>query len=138
LAAYQASFIKNELTFNSTYAIIFYMEQTFGRKLKEIRRLNSISQRELATRVGVDFSYISKVENDRLPPPSSETIEKICEALNVPAEDLLVLARKPPAGMIEIMSSSPDALKFFQDAKSMNLDEKEWRKLGEHLKKLRG
>jgi hypothetical protein len=51
---------------------------------------------------------------------------------------LLVLARKPPTGMIEIMSSSTDALKFFRDAKSMNLDEKEWRKLGEHLKKLRG
>jgi len=113
------------------------MEQTFGEKLKQIRRLNGISQRELAAKVGVDFSYISKVENDRLPPPSSETIERICGALGVPVEDLLVLARKPPAGMTEIMSSSPDALKFFRDAKSMNLDENEWRKLGEHLKKLR-
>jgi transcriptional regulator with XRE-family HTH domain len=113
------------------------MQQTFGEKLKEIRRLKGITQREVATKVGVDFSYISKVENDRLPPPSSETIERICEALNVPVEDLLVLARKPPAGMIEIMSSSADALKFFQHAKSMNLDEKEWKKLGEHLKKLR-
>jgi transcriptional regulator with XRE-family HTH domain len=113
------------------------MGQTFGGKLKEIRRLKGISQRELANKVGVDFSYISKVENDRLPPPSSETIEKICEALGVPLEDLLVLARKPPTGMMEIMSSSSSALKFFRDAKSMRLDEKEWRKLAEHLKKLR-
>ena len=114
------------------------MHQTFGEKLKQTRRLNGISQRELATKVGVDFSYISKVENDRLPPPSSETIEKICAVLSVPVEDLLVLARKPPTGVIEIMSSSSDALKFFRDAKDMNLDEKEWRKLGEHLKRLRG
>jgi transcriptional regulator with XRE-family HTH domain len=113
------------------------MRQTFGEKLKQIRRLKSISQRELAAKVGVDFSYVSKLENDRLSPPSSETIEKMCAILGVPVEDLLVLARKPPTGAVEIMSSSPDALKFFQDARSMNLDEKEWRKLGEHLKKLR-
>ena len=113
------------------------MQETFGQKIKKIRRLKGISQRDLASKGGVDFSYISKVENDRLPPPSSETIEKICKALNVPVEDLLILARKPPSGVMEIMRSSPSAVKFFQNAKSMNLDEKEWGKLIKQLTKLR-
>ena len=43
------------------------MEQTFGQYLREQRRRAGMSQRELASRVSVDFSYISKLENDRLP-----------------------------------------------------------------------
>ena len=44
--------------------------KTFGQALKEIRRGKDVTQRELATAVGVDFSYISKIENDRMPPAS--------------------------------------------------------------------
>lgn len=133
----ETTLYKNELTVNSTYAINKNMEQIFGQKLRKIRRLKGISQRDLASEVGVDFSYISKVENERLPPPSAETIEKICKVLDVPIEDLLLAARKPPTGVMKLMSSSPSAVQFFQNAKSMNLDEKEWRKLTKQLKKLR-
>ncbi|MCB0594832.1 MAG: helix-turn-helix transcriptional regulator, partial [Phaeodactylibacter sp.] len=47
------------------------MENTFGPLLKEVRRSKQVSQRELAERVGVDFSYISKIENNRLAPPAA-------------------------------------------------------------------
>jgi len=35
----------------------------FGERLRELRKEQKISQRELATRVGVDFTYLSKIEN---------------------------------------------------------------------------
>jgi len=49
------------------------MNQSFGQLLKHIRREKGVSQRDLADQVGVDFSYISKIENDRMPPPSADT-----------------------------------------------------------------
>ena len=58
------------------------MENTFGQLMKDLRRSRSISQRDLAIQVGVDFTYISKIENDRLPPPSAQTIEKIKGRIN--------------------------------------------------------
>ena len=39
---------------------------TLGTRLKELRRKARLTQRQLAGRVGVDFSYVSKMENDRL------------------------------------------------------------------------
>jgi transcriptional regulator with XRE-family HTH domain len=65
------------------------MERTFGQALRELRRSKGISQRDLAEKVGVDFSYISKIENDRLPPPAADTIVKICNALEAPPDTLL-------------------------------------------------
>ena len=52
------------------------MDMTFGQLLRELRRAKGVNQRDLASKVGVDFSYISKLENDRLPPPAADTVVK--------------------------------------------------------------
>ena len=113
------------------------MEQKFGTLLKEIRRSNQISQRDLAERVGVDFSYISKIENNRLAPPAAETIIKICEALGVPSEILLAQAGKVSTEMKDAITASPAAIRFMNEVKTMNLTDDEWGMLSDNLKKLR-
>src|SRR5207248_2077227 len=114
------------------------MERTFGKALQELRRGAGISQRDLAARVGVDFSYISKVENDRLPPPAADTIVKICEELEVPADELLALTRKMPSDVKEKLSSSAAAQHFIRQAQTMNLTDPEWQSLTRSMKRLRG
>lgn len=113
------------------------MKETFGQILKELRRSKNISQRELADKVSVDFSYISKVENDRLAPPSAETIIKISNILDIPSEVLLSHSGKVSDEMKDAMSSSPEALMFMNAAKNMNLQAEEWQQLIGELKKLR-
>jgi transcriptional regulator with XRE-family HTH domain len=114
------------------------MKETFGQALREARRSRNVSQRELAREVGVDFSYISKIENDRLPPPAADTIVRICEVLEVPAEELLALKGKMPSDFEDTIGSSPAALKFVNQAQTMDLTEDEWEKLARHLRRLRG
>lgn len=114
------------------------MKQTFGQTLRELRRSKGISQRELAEKVSVDFSYISKLENDRLPPPAADTIVRICLALGVPADELLALAGKVPNDIKETIGSSPAAMQFIRSAQSIGLTEEEWEKLTKQLKQLRG
>ena len=87
----------------------------FGTVLRENRRLSGLSQRQLAEKVGVDFSYISKLENGRQPPPAAETVARLAEVLGCPVEDLLSAAKKMPANLNESVGQ-PAALRFLQEA----------------------
>jgi len=113
------------------------MDQTFGQLLKGIRREKGVSQRELADKVGIDFSYISKVENDRMAPPSADTIQRMCEVLQVSTEILLSKSGKLTGELSDAMTSSPSAIKFMNEIKDMQLTAHEWDRMITNLKKLR-
>src|SRR5690242_19697253 len=113
------------------------MKRTFGVTLKDVRRSKNMSQRDLAMKTGVDFTYISKLENDRLPPPSTETIAKLSEVLGTPQEILLAASGKINNEIKEVIASSPEAIKFLYEAKDMQLTSEEWDKLLVNLKNLR-
>ena len=111
--------------------------KTFGQTLKEIRRNKGLTQRQLATAVGVDFSYVSKVENDRMPPPAADTIVKICKALDIPPDEFLAMTGKMPTSIKEAISENPAAQQFLREAETMTLTDDEWGTLTQHLKRLR-
>ena len=67
---------------------------TFGEKIRELRKRKRLSQRDLAEKVGIDFTYLSKIENNKVPPPSNKVISKIARALEADLEKLLTLAPK--------------------------------------------
>ena len=62
-------------------------KQKFAENLKRIRKSRKLTQEQLAEIVGVDFRYISFIENARSF-TSCELIEKLSEALNVDYSDL--------------------------------------------------
>lgn len=111
--------------------------ETFGAVLRRLRRAAKLSQEELASRVGVDFTYVSKLENDRARPPAEETVLRFCAALNSNPDELIVASKKIPAGLGQAAVSSRSALEFLREADSMKLTEGEWRRLTATLKRLR-
>lgn len=52
-----------------------------GEHLRALRHQKGLTLRELATRVSLDFSYLSKIENNKLPPSDDATIIRLGEAL---------------------------------------------------------
>jgi HTH-type transcriptional regulator, competence development regulator len=112
--------------------------EAFGKTLRELRRSAGVSQRELASRVGVDFSYISKVENGRIPPPAADTIVRICEVLGVDPDQLLAATGKMPTQIKEMLGGSSSALRFMREAYRMALTDDEWTEMVEQMKRLRG
>ncbi len=38
----------------------------FGQKVRTLRQAKGLSQRALAPMLGIDFTYLSKIENERL------------------------------------------------------------------------
>ncbi len=113
------------------------MNMKFGDVLKEYRRAAGMTQRELADRAGLDFSYISKIENNRIPPPAADTIVQICKILNVQPDELLSLTGKIPTQMKSDVITSKSAFRFLREAQEMKLNDDEWLEMSKSLKKLR-
>jgi transcriptional regulator with XRE-family HTH domain len=69
------------------------VDQTFGKRLREARRNKGFSQRDLAGLVEVDYTYLSKLENDRADyPPKDDVIRALAHHLELDAEELSYLA----------------------------------------------
>ncbi|MBI4322043.1 MAG: helix-turn-helix domain-containing protein [Chloroflexi bacterium] len=113
------------------------MDASFGAALRERRRAAGLSQRDLAERTGLDFSYISKVENGRVPPPAADTIVSMCNVLGVPAEEMLALTGKIPSEVQQTISTSKVAQEFLRHVQQMGLTDDEWGRITKSLKSLR-
>ena len=71
----------------------------FGRRIRELRQAKKMTLRDLADKVGVGFTYLSKIENHKLEEghsPSEKLIHKLAEERDADEQDLLVLADKFP------------------------------------------
>ena len=89
---------------------------TLGQYLKELRRQRHLTQRQLAEQIGVDFSYLSKIENDRLEhTPSLKTLQDLAKALEVDELELMELADKVPP-VLKAIARDKDAMRFFRRA----------------------
>ena len=113
------------------------MAESFGSALREKRRAASLTQRQLAVRAAVDFSYISKLENDRLPAPAADTVVKLAAILSCSPEELLELTGKLPSGVQAGLSSSRAAQEFLRLAQERKLSDVEWQRLAESVRRLR-
>jgi transcriptional regulator with XRE-family HTH domain len=112
---------------------------TLGSRIKALRLEARLSQRALADRLakrlkGFDFSYLSKIENDRLVPSASAILAMAVE-LNGNSDELLALAGKAPADVGEMLQKSEGARMFFRSALTTGLSEEDWKKLLHEVQK---
>ncbi len=80
-------------------------DKNFSTELRRLRILANLTLRGLAKKVDVDFSYLNKIENGVLPPPSEKVITKLAKALKVNKEELMDLAGRLPHDLIKFLKS---------------------------------
>ena len=109
----------------------------FPERLRSLRKQAQLSQRDLAERIGVDFTYLSKIENGRVEPPSEAVLKGIAREFagelnrneTELADELITLAGKIPSDLAETLSRNPGAVQFLRslgdDVRSLS----EWRRL---------
>jgi HTH-type transcriptional regulator, competence development regulator len=108
---------------------------TLGQRVKELRRQRRLTQRRLAEEVGVDFTYLSKIENDRLEhTPSIKTLQDLAKALEVDELELMELANKVPP-MLQAIARDKNALRFFRRATQTIKTSEGWRDLLAYLER---
>ena len=93
--------------------------QTFGTRLRQLRREKGYTLRQLADMAAVDFTYLSKVENERVPyTPAVDTIRALARALQADPMELLTLANKLPEEL-ETLNTHVQARRFFERAQKI-------------------
>ena len=99
---------------------------TIGQRIREIRKSRNLTQRELADRVGINFTYLSRVENDRLDDeqtPREETLQRIAKALRTDPDELLLLARRIPDAYRDRILSRPGVFRKLLNLSDTALEE---------------
>ena len=86
----------------------------FGQRLRDLRKQKNLSQRDLAARVGIDFTYLSKIEGGRLDPPSEIVIRHIAQVLDADEDELINLAGKVPKDLKAVLEESPQAVELLR------------------------
>lgn len=72
---------------------------SLGEKIRELRRDKRYSLKEVADIAEIDYTYLSKVENDRHI-PSIGTVARLAEVLNGSLSELLDLSKQLPAHIL--------------------------------------
>jgi transcriptional regulator with XRE-family HTH domain len=136
------------------------MEKTFGQKIRDYRIENThLSLRKLAETVDISPTYLSRIENDKEPPPSEDIIIRIAQTLGVDEDELLSYADKISPDLLKTIRENPgffpnfirsvrdfdetrleDILKLVQliQSKSLRMKRKEWQYVEKIIKDLLG
>lgn len=133
-----------DINLNIRYSGPVNDEQSLGDRIRELRLKRNLSQRALADDVasrleadkrrGFDFTYLSKIENNRLT-PSAAVLVVISAVLETDSDELLALARKAPPDITRELADNEPARMFMRSALSKQLTEEDWKKLLRHLER---
>lgn len=85
---------------------------SFGERVRELRKAKELTLRDVAAKVGINFTYLSKIENGKLDfsdYPSEKLIRKLGKALSGDTDELLLLAEKVPDRIRKRVLERPDA-----------------------------
>lgn len=88
---------------------------TIGKRIKQLREMNGMLQRELATKLEIGEGFLSKVENDQKP-LKRDDLKKLGKIFKVPVSELeiLWLANKIH-DIVRDEQRGPDALKVAEE-----------------------
>ncbi len=111
--------------------------RTFGQHIRALRKAKNLTQRELAERVasrlreedrrGFDVTYLSKIENGKLRPPSTMAIMQLAKELDTDSDELLALAGKAPMDLGQTLKESKAARLFYRSTQKLNLSDDDWK-----------
>ena len=85
----------------------------FGERVRALRLVKGWRLRDLAERVGVGHTHLSRVENEHLNYgvyPSDDLIDRIADALEADEDELRVLAQRVPEQVKRRAIERPDGL----------------------------
>ena len=84
----------------------------FGKHIRTLRETHleenrEFSLRKVAQRVGIEPSYLSKIERDELAPPSELTTTKLAKELGEDPDVLLAMAGKVSSDLLAVIRKRP-------------------------------
>ena len=114
-AAVRAEHIRQKTTLDAVKCVVYttHVAQSFGRYVRRCREAlreqdRAYSVRQVAQRIGVEPSYLSRVERDEEAPPSEDTIVRLARDLGEDPDVLLAMAGKLSSDLKRIILARPE------------------------------
>lgn len=104
--------------------------ETFGTRIRRLRQEQGLTQRQLAAKLDIDFTYLSKLENDRGEMPGETTVRRLAQVLDTDVEELLALAGRIPPALQQKARQDADFARFLR--RLPDLSEEELRSMYRH------
>jgi transcriptional regulator with XRE-family HTH domain len=87
----------------------------FGKILRALRTGRGMGIKRLAPFLGVDYTYLSKLENGETG-PSEQFVDRVSSYFDYDKNRLLLSAGKVPPEILEILRNNPDrAIEFLRE-----------------------
>lgn len=84
--------------------------EKFGAFIRRQREAQEIGLREMAKKIGVSPTYMSKIERDEFPPPAEDKVRAIAKILGCDIDDLLARAGRVSSDITDIIKRHPTLL----------------------------
>jgi HTH-type transcriptional regulator, competence development regulator len=81
--------------------------KNFGALVRREREAKEIGLREMARKIGVSPTYLSKIERGDFDPPAEEKVRKIAEIIGCDPDELLALAGRVASDLTDIIRQRP-------------------------------
>lgn len=88
-------------------------KEKFGAFIRREREGKEIGLREMARKIGVSPTYLSKVERDEFPPPAEDKVRKIAAILGLDVDELLARAGRVASDLTDIIRERPREMADF-------------------------
>ena len=98
--------------------------QSFGALVRRERKGKQIGLREMAKKIGVSPTYLSKIERGDFDPPAEDKVKKIAEIIGRDPDELLALAGRVASDLTDIIRRRPrEMADFLRTAKGLTADD---------------
>ena len=115
--------------------------KSFGQVVKELRikHKDYSSLREFARKVGLSPAYLSRIENEKEPPPSEAVVERLAEALGTDKYELFGYAGKVPTEFLETFKKNPKGVaSFMRRVQEVGLEsDRDWKEIESTISKMK-
>ena len=81
--------------------------EKFGAFIRRERESKEIGLREMAKKIRVSPTYMSKIERDEFPPPAEDKVRAIAEILRCDVDNLLARAGRVSSDITDIIKRRP-------------------------------
>lgn len=98
--------------------------EKFGAFIRRRREEKELGLREMAKKIGISPTYLSKCERDEFPPPSEDRVREIAKILGCDVDDLLARAGRVSTDISDIIKRHPVQLAaLLRTTKGMSADD---------------
>ncbi|MGM1023189.1 MAG: helix-turn-helix domain-containing protein [Bacillota bacterium] len=86
----------------------------FGTYIKHLRKSLELRQSDVAAEAGIEASYLSKIEKDRVAPPSEDVLMKLAAALSHDENEIIYRAGKIPPDIRDLILNDQELFFYLQ------------------------